>query len=119
MKDRFRILGHNTGRNKADPELGVWGMASDFEFGRVHFPYGDAESRDQSEQLIEELMMWPNGNTDDILMALWFIKYNYKRLIPIRALPTRMRGDRGSFFLERDLDKRGAWRGFEREKVMA
>jgi len=119
LKDRFRILGHNTGRNKADPELGVWGMASDFEFGRVRFPYGDAESRAQSEQVIEELMMWPNGNTDDLVMALWFIKYNYKRLIPIRALPTRMRGDRGSFFLERDLGKRGAWRGFEREKVMA
>ena len=117
LKDRFRILGHNTGRNKADPELGVWGMASDFEFGRVRFPYGDAESRAQSEQLIEELMLWPNGNTDDILMALWFIKFNYKRLIPIRALPTRMRGRRASMFLERDLERAGTWGGFERKKV--
>ena len=63
--------------------------------------------------------MWPNGNTDDIVMALWFIKYNYKRLIPVRTLPTRMRSAGAPFFLERDLKGRGAWSGFEREKAGA
>ena len=115
LKNRFRILGHNTGRNKADPELGVWGMASDFEFGRIRLPYGDAESRAMTEQFVTELMSWPNGHTDDVLMALWFVKFNYKRLVPIRALPTRMSGRRGSMFLERDLENQ-TWGEFERTR---
>lgn len=113
LKSRFRIIGHNTGRNKGDEEMGVWGMGSDFEFGRVRFPYADAESRSMSEKLINELLTWPNGDTDDMVMALWFIKFNYKRLIPLRALPTVMDGGwRGSMAGINDMDAHGAWRGF-------
>jgi hypothetical protein len=85
MRDRFRVIGHNTGRNKADPELGVLGMAIDFEFGRVRLPYGSADSRHSSESFIEELLTFGHGDHDDQVMALWFIKFNWKKIVPLNA----------------------------------
>lgn len=82
IKQKLSVLPHTTGRNKGDPVLGVESMAMDFEFGRIRFPYGDAESKAMSEMLFEEAKTYPQGRTDDLLMALWFIKYNYIRLVP-------------------------------------
>lgn len=99
-----KVIGHNTvAGNKQDPVMGVWSLGADFEAGRIRFPYGDAESRATSEQLITEALSYPNGRTDDVLMALWFIKPNYKQLIPPGSMPTRFaRGQFGG----------GAWKGW-------
>ena len=45
-----------------------------------------------SDMLSAEALVYPEGETDDILMALWFIKYNYRKMRPVHALPTRVRG---------------------------
>lgn len=82
LKRRVRIVPHNTGKNKGDPALGVESLSMDFEFGRIRMPYGDAEARSMSELLIQEALTYPQGLTDDLLMALWFIKFNYSRLVP-------------------------------------
>jgi hypothetical protein len=49
-----------------------------------------------SELLIKEALEYPQGETDDVLMALWFLKFNYSRLAPRtydqQARPSRGRG---------------------------
>jgi len=86
-------IGHNTTRwNKNDTLLGVWSLASDFEAGRIRFPMGDQDSKATMEVLVDEILAYPNGNTDDVLMALWFIKANYKKLMPRGMLPTHFEG---------------------------
>lgn len=82
IRQQLTVLPHTTGRNKGDASLGVESLAVDFEFGRVRVPYGDAEARAMSEMFFEEVRTYPQGHTDDLLMALWFIKFNYVRLLP-------------------------------------
>lgn len=82
LRRRVQVIPHETGRNKGDPVLGIESLSVDFEFGRVRLPYGDPESRQMSELLIQEALTYPQGQTDDLLMALWFIKFNYSRLVP-------------------------------------
>jgi hypothetical protein len=79
---RTRFLGHHTGSNKGDPDLGVESLGADQEAGRLLLPYGDAWGREMSMLLESEANAFPQGNTNDVLMALWFIKFNYKKLIP-------------------------------------
>jgi hypothetical protein len=82
-------IGHNTTRwNKNDTLLGVWSLAADFESGRIRFPMGDPESRGKMDLLVDEILAYPNGATDDVLMSLWFIKANYKKLMPRGLMST-------------------------------
>ena len=82
------VIAHKTNVNKRDALMGVWSLATDFEAGRIRLPYGDQDSRDASSHLIREALSYPNGATDDVLMALWFVKFNYKSLLPKEFLPT-------------------------------
>lgn len=82
LRKRIRVLPHVTNRNKGDATLGVESLAVDFEFGRIRVPYADAEGRSMSEMLFKEALEYPQGETDDLLMALWFIRFNYSRLAP-------------------------------------
>lgn len=85
LRQRVTVIPHNTGRNKGDPVLGVQSLAVDFEYGRIRLPYGDPESKHMSHLLIDEAKTWPQGETDDLLMALWFCKFNYRSLVPRNA----------------------------------
>lgn len=85
MKQRVKIMPHSTGKNKNDPELGVESLAGDIEGGRILLPYGDKWGKDMSALFEGEINVWPYGNHDDVLMALWFIKCNYRRLVPTSA----------------------------------
>ena len=88
---QVRLLKHSThAHNKGDPEYGVQGLAIEFEFGRIKFPYGDAESRMMTDKFLDELYTWPEGEYDDQLMALWFIKYVHRSLIPMRHIIGKM-----------------------------
>ena len=82
LRKRLRIVPHTTSRNKGDPVLGIESLSTDFEFGRIRLPHGDAEAKAMSEYLIEEILTYPQGKTDDLLMALWFLKFNFTRLVP-------------------------------------
>jgi hypothetical protein len=80
MQDRygFAIRSHLTGDNKYDEEIGIASMARDCRLGMVEFPYaGDARTRYEMDQLIEQLKRWrPHVKgarlRQDRLMALWF-----------------------------------------------
>jgi hypothetical protein len=95
LKTRYgvRMKEHSTQRNKADPQLGIESVAIDFELGRIRLPYGDVESRSQTIALKAEATQYPHGRSDDLLMALWFVKWNYRGLRLPRILgPQRETG---------------------------
>ena len=83
------IIPHRTtGHNKGDPEAGVESLSIDFDNQNISTPYGDEKAKAATDALEAEAYLYPNG-TYDKLMALWFVKWNRKRLIPRGALPTR------------------------------
>lgn len=82
LRGKVMVLPHTTNRNKADPVLGTASLAVDFEFGRVRLPFGDSDAKQSTQFLLDEAFTWPQGQTDDVLMALWFIKFNHNRLAP-------------------------------------
>ncbi len=76
-----RVLPHTTGRNKSDPLLGFSSLAADIEFGRIRFPNADAAGVRITQRFMDEATNWVSPrDTDDQLMALWFIKNNAARL---------------------------------------
>lgn len=90
LRRKMRFISHDTGRNKADPTLGVESIAVDFEFGHIRLPSGDSEGKLMSKMVMEEAMQYPHADTDDLLMALWFIKFNYRRLVPRKRLDKKI-----------------------------
>jgi hypothetical protein len=87
-----RLIGHNTGSNKHDPEWGVTSLAGDFEMGRIRLPYAAEEDRKMSRLLEDEALVYPFGDTNDVLMALWFVKAQLKRLRPVNYEVTTILG---------------------------
>ena len=78
-----RVIPHTTSRNKADQDLGFSSLASDIEFGRVRLPYGNGPARIMTSRFVDEATNWTSPrDTDDQLLALWFIKNNYQALRP-------------------------------------
>lgn len=74
------VQAHNTNQhNKSDPKLGVQAMASIWRQGKIRLP-GYGLGRIQSEKLIQEMLVWPAGGTDDCVMAAWFGEWNLPRL---------------------------------------
>ena len=66
------LMPHSTGINKADPEFGVTGIADFFRQGAIRLPYGDSHARLALRPLTHELVTWPEGKTDDLVMSTWF-----------------------------------------------
>lgn len=91
VQRRCRFIPHNTNRNKGDPELGFHSIAGDFEFGRIRLPGGDEAGRRMAEMIVAELLAYPRG-TYDLSMALWFIKWNRRRLRPLAGQPDHFDG---------------------------
>jgi len=84
---RVPVTGFHTGRiQKVDVELGIPGMAVEFEQGRWHIPYGDARSRRIMEPFIEELRTYPTpGSHDDAVMASFLARESRRmgdRIVP-------------------------------------
>jgi hypothetical protein len=84
LRGQVRFLEHHTGRNKGDEVLGVESLSSDIEAGRIRLPYGDVLGRVMSGLFEKEANVYGHGYPDDLLMALWFIKWNWKKLRPIK-----------------------------------
>jgi hypothetical protein len=87
-----KVKEHQTQRNKSDPQLGIQSLAIDFELGRIRLPYSDVESRSQTLALKAEATQYPHARTDDLLHALWFIKWNYRSLYFQPAVTTEING---------------------------
>lgn len=77
------VVPHATHRNKSDPKFGVQTLAPHYEFGRVRLPGRVLDgSRRTSMKLVDELVDWPNGRSDDCVMAHWFLLWNAPNLFP-------------------------------------
>jgi hypothetical protein len=76
------VIPHQTHRNKSDPEFGVQSLASLYKFGRVRLPgrQGADPGRVASMKLVDEVTRWPQGATDDCVMAEWFLEWNLPNL---------------------------------------
>jgi hypothetical protein len=57
---------------KTTSEHNVTSIADFFRQGRVRLPYGDLEGRQATNNLKKELVQWPEGQTDDLVMMTWF-----------------------------------------------
>ena len=106
LQKYVRVIPHQTGRNKGDPMMGVESLAREVEFATIRLPYGDEYGRQMTTLLENEANEFPHGPTSDILMALWFIKWNYKRFVPYGLMSGRLR------WMPDAADN--IWAGFER-----
>jgi hypothetical protein len=107
-------LGHLTGRNKQHEFLGYWTLSREFELGNVRLPYADEDAKTRSDLLIAEVT--GAASTDDLAMALWFIKANHHALkihVP-GMLATRMKTAVGRARSWWGPAGQGTWPGFKR-----
>ena len=77
----FALLPHETTMNKSDPNFGVQSIAPHYAFGRIRLPGRfDDPGRTKALRLVDELLRWPEGSTDDCVMAHWFLEWNLPKL---------------------------------------
>jgi hypothetical protein len=76
MKHGVQVVRHNTNAvNKHDPKLGIQALASKWQHGNIRLPgapYG--RGRLDALSLVNEVTKWPNGRTEDAVMAHWFFE---------------------------------------------
>jgi hypothetical protein len=92
-----RVIAHQTHANKADPNYGVQTIAGIYRQGLVRLP---GKSRLTVKPLVSELTTYPQGASDDLVMAFWFGEYNLRNLMaPVataamkRPVPSWLRRD--------------------------
>lgn len=68
----IQIVPHTTTVNKQDPKFGVESVGDWFRQGRVRIPVGTPTARLTSSDLTKELLAYPEGDTDDLVMSMWF-----------------------------------------------
>lgn len=91
LQSKTRVIPHQTGRNKGDASMGVESLAREVEFGQIRLPYGDDLGRQMSKLFEDEASAFPFGATSDVLMAMWFIKWNYRKLVPMSIASGHMK----------------------------
>jgi hypothetical protein len=94
------VYGHETTSNKTDDDFGVQTIAPHYRYGRIRLPnksHGDMGFV-ASRWLVDEVTTWPSGQTDDCVMAHWFLEWWIPRVvmpdvsdIPRRPVPSWMR----------------------------
>ena len=101
------LIPHQTNRNKSDEGYGVQTLAPHYKAGRVRLPGSEySGSKATIKPMVKELINWPEGSTDDCVMAHWFLIWNAPNLFhagmekpPTFARPSWMVG-RGSRWLK-------------------
>ncbi len=73
------VIPHNTNTNKSDANYGVTTISQHWRFGRVRL-MGKGEGKVRSMHLIDEVIKYPHGRTDDCVMAEWFFEWNIPNL---------------------------------------
>lgn len=86
MKYGVNIVPHQTTQRRHDPEFGVQSIASHFKYGRVRLP---GRSHQYLKPFTDELTRWPNGRTEDCVMACWFFEVYKPQIAPLNATPIR------------------------------
>lgn len=75
---------HDTFGNKSDPDFGVQILATQYRHGRVRLPNKNAKGDMGfiiSRMLVDEVTVWPDGATDDCVMAQWFLEWWLPRIV--------------------------------------
>jgi hypothetical protein len=66
---------YTSSTHKRDLIVGIPSLATEFEQGRWHLPYGDARSKRMVDPFIEEMRVYPlSGFHDDCIMAAYFAR---------------------------------------------
>lgn len=74
------LMPHDTTKNKADQEWGVWALLPNvYRTGKINLPYHDL-GRKASSPLVQEATKWPDSGTDDCVDAQWFFEFNLPRI---------------------------------------
>lgn len=63
---------HTTTVNKADPKFGVESLGDYFRQGKVRIPNSQVQAKRRAEAFVSELLAYPDGDTDDLVMSCWF-----------------------------------------------
>lgn len=76
------IVGYTTGGEKFDAEIGLNSLAVEFENGKWILPYDTSSGRTRGivDKLVDGMLRFPSGHTQDILMALWFANTGLRKL---------------------------------------
>ncbi len=82
QKTRTHIKGHETNRNKADEDFGIQTLRPLYRDGSVDLPYNqdDMKTRMVVNEFKQELVEWPDGPTEDMVMGHWFLHFNRYRI---------------------------------------
>jgi hypothetical protein len=91
---RIKVIYHHTGENKNSRAWGIGTLADDIEHSRIRIPNADAESRWKFSYLVKEML--GEIGTNDLLMALWFPKFNLAGLLALASSGTGWPGWKGS-----------------------
>lgn len=84
----IRVVPHvTTGRNKWDADFGVESMSTMFVNRMFTLPTKDMASRNRIKPLVEQLVSFPMGHINDLLMAMWFANLGCKDIHQRAALP--------------------------------
>jgi hypothetical protein len=65
---------HTTSINKQDPKYGLESIGDLFRQGMIRIPWGDLQSRNSCQSLIDEATRYPDHDTTDLIMSTWFSK---------------------------------------------
>lgn len=76
------FVAHTTGIHKTDEKRGIPGVKNLWRAGRIRLPGRPDGSRAASELLVKEMLRWPNGATDDQVLAHWFFEFTLPKLAP-------------------------------------
>lgn len=83
-----RLAPHIThGRNKWDPQFGVEAMAPLVHNQVMSIPWGNIWSRRQFQQLEDQLVRFPAGKPDDLVMAMWIAWLGCREIWQRQAAP--------------------------------
>lgn len=92
-----RIIAHTTtNRNKNDAKLGIEAVLPiRFQLGAVRLPWRPGEAQNMMRALVNEAKGYQQGwPTDDILMSMWFLRLNRRRIArPLHAVTPNREGD--------------------------
>lgn len=87
-----QVIPHQTHRNKSDPEFGVQTLAPHYRFGRVRLPGRQNDpGRIAAMKLVDEVTKWPEGTTDDCVMAQWFLEARLPEIWTPQVAPPAFR----------------------------
>ena len=89
QKRGVNFVPHTTGIHKTDTTRGIPSVKGHWRSGRIRLPGAPDGSRQQAMLLVNEMLRWPHGMTDDQVMAHWFFEHTAPKLAPPKPLVSR------------------------------